>query len=81
MLLVIHSNGLDNNGPVCFNLSHSSLKGEALHVFNDKAAEQEEETTYAHIQCLHAITEHIFPEENPFLKQNIYAQPCVPSFK
>jgi hypothetical protein len=28
--------GLDNNGPVCFNLTCSSLKGEALYVFNNK---------------------------------------------
>jgi hypothetical protein len=42
--IVIHGNGLNKNGSVRFNLTHSSLKGEALCVFNDKAAEQEEET-------------------------------------
>jgi hypothetical protein len=41
--VVIHGNGLDKNGPARFNLTCSSLKGEALRVFNDKAAEQEEE--------------------------------------
>jgi hypothetical protein len=35
--VVICGNGLDNNGPACFNLTHSSLKGKALCVFNDKA--------------------------------------------
>jgi hypothetical protein len=39
----IHGHGLDSNGQVHFNLTRSSLKGEALRVFNDKAAEQEED--------------------------------------
>jgi hypothetical protein len=34
--MVIPGNGLDNNGPAHFNLTRSSLKGEALCVFNDK---------------------------------------------
>ena len=55
-----------------FNLTHSSLKGEALHVFNDKAAEQEKETKDTQIKCLCAITEHVFPKDNPLLKQKTY---------
>jgi hypothetical protein len=57
---------------VCFNLTRSSLKGEALHVFNDKAVEQKEEMRDTHIQCLFAIMEHAFPEDNPLLKQTTY---------
>ncbi len=38
--IVIHSNGLDNDGPACFNVTRSSLKGNALHVCNDKATEK-----------------------------------------
>jgi hypothetical protein len=53
--VVIRGNGLNKNGCACFNLTHSSLKGEALDVFNDKAAEQEEEMKDTHIKCLHAI--------------------------
>jgi hypothetical protein len=41
--VIICGNGLDKNGSACFNLTRSSLKGEARRVFNDKAAEQEEE--------------------------------------
>jgi hypothetical protein len=70
--VVIHGNGLNNNGPACFNLTRSSLKGEALHVFNDKAAEQEKETKDTHIKCLCAITEHVFPKDNLLLKQKTY---------
>ncbi len=58
--LVIHGNGLDNDGPAHFNVTCSLLKGKALCIFNDKAAEQKEETTDSHIQCLQAITEHVF---------------------
>jgi hypothetical protein len=51
--LVIHGNGLDNDGHLaCFNVTRALLKGEALHVFNDKAVEQKEETMDSHIQCL-----------------------------
>jgi hypothetical protein len=70
--VVIHGNGLDKNGSAHFNLTRSSLKGEALHVFNDKAAEQEEETRDTHIQCLSAITEQVFPKDNPLSKQKTY---------
>jgi hypothetical protein len=70
--VVIRGNGLNKNGHVHFNLTHSSLKGEALHIFNDKVAEQEEETKDTHIKCLHAITEHIFPEDSPVQKQKMY---------
>jgi hypothetical protein len=48
------------------------LKGEALHVFNDKAVEQKEETMDSHIQCLWAITEHLFPKDNPLHKQKTF---------
>jgi hypothetical protein len=37
--VIIRGNGLNKNGSTHFNLTHSSLKGEALHVFNDRAAE------------------------------------------
>jgi hypothetical protein len=60
------------NGSACFNLTRSSLKGEALRIFNDKAAEQEEETRDTHIQCLRAITEQVFPKDNPLSKQKTY---------
>jgi hypothetical protein len=70
--VVICGNGLDKNGSAHFNLTHSSLKGEALHVFNDKAAEQEEETRDTHIQCLCAIMEQVFPKDNPLSKQKTY---------
>jgi hypothetical protein len=50
-------------------MTRSLLKGEAIHVFNDKAAEQKEETTDSHVQCLQAMTEHVFPKDNPLLKQ------------
>jgi hypothetical protein len=68
--IVIHGNGLDNDGLAHFNvMTCSSLKGEALHVFNDKAAEQNEETMDSHVECLQAITEHVFPNDNPLLQQ------------
>jgi hypothetical protein len=70
--VVIHGNGLNNNDWVHINLTCSSLKGEALHVFNDKAVEQEKETKDTHIKCLHAITEHVFPKDNLLLKQKTY---------
>jgi hypothetical protein len=81
--IIICGNGLDKNGSAHFNLTHSSLKGEALSVFNDKAVEQEEETRDSHIECLRAITEQVFPKDNPLSKQKtyLYAQPCVPSLK
>jgi hypothetical protein len=50
--IVIHCNGLDNDSPAHFNMTCSSLKGKALHVFNDKATEQKEETMDSHVQCL-----------------------------
>ncbi len=70
--ILIHGNGLDNDGPVCFNMTCSLLKGEALCVFNDKAVEQKEETMDSHVQCLWAITEHVFPKGNPLLKQKTF---------
>jgi hypothetical protein len=70
--IVIRGNDLDKNGSACFNLTRSSLKGEALHIFNDKAAEQKEETRDTHIQCLHAITEQVFPKDNLLSKQKTY---------
>jgi flagellar biosynthesis GTPase FlhF len=70
--VVIHGNGLNKNGSAHFNLTRSSLKGEALRVFNNKAVEQEEETRDTHIQCLHAITEQVFPKDNPLSKQKTY---------
>jgi hypothetical protein len=81
--VVICGNGLNNNGPGCFKLTHSSLKGEALHVFNDKAAEQKEEMRDTHVQCLCTITAHVFPKDNPLLKQKTYMrnQPHVPSLR
>jgi hypothetical protein len=70
--VIIHGNGLDKNGSTCFHLTCSSLKGEALCVFNDKAAEQEEETRDTHIECLRAIMEQVFPKDNPLSKQKTY---------
>ena len=70
--VVIRGNGLDENGRARFNLTRSSLKGEALRIFNDKAAEQEEETKDSHIKCLRAITEQVFPKDNPLQKQKTY---------
>ena len=67
--LVIHGIGLDNDCPPSFNVTCSSLKGEALCIFNDKSVEQKEETTDSHIQCLQAITEHVFPKDNPLHKK------------
>jgi hypothetical protein len=57
---------------VHFNLTHSLLKGDALHIFNDKVAEQEKETKDAHIKCCCAITEQVFPKDNPLQKQKTY---------
>jgi hypothetical protein len=70
--VIIHGNRLNENGCVHFNLTCSSLKGEALHVFNDKVVEQEEEMKDTHIKCICAITEHIFPKDNLLLKQKTY---------
>jgi hypothetical protein len=60
---------IDKNGSTHFNLTWSSLKGEALCIFNDKAVEQEEETRDNHIECLRAITEQVFPKDNLLSKQ------------
>jgi hypothetical protein len=70
--IVICGNGLDKNGSVHFNLTRSSLKGEALCVFSNKAAEQEEETRDTHNKCLRAITEQVFPKDNLLSKQKTY---------
>jgi hypothetical protein len=70
--VVITGNGLDENGRARFNLTRSSLKGDALHIFNDKAAEQEKETKDSHIKCLRAIMEQVFPKDNPLQKQKTY---------
>ncbi len=43
-----------------------------LRVFNNKAAEQEEETRDTHIKCLSAIMEQVFPKDNPLSKQKTY---------
>jgi hypothetical protein len=70
--VVIRGNGLDENGHARFNLTRSSLKGDALRIFNDKAAEQEKETKDSHIKCLCAIMEQVFPKDNPLQKQKTY---------
>ena len=71
--VVIRGNGLDENGRARFNLTFSSLiRGEALRIFNDKAAEQDEETKDTHIKCLRAIMEQVFPKDNPLQKQKTY---------
>jgi hypothetical protein len=70
--VVIPGNGLDNNGPAGFNLTRSSLNGEALCVFNDKAVKQKEEMRDTHVQCLCAITEHIFLKDKSLSKQKTY---------
>jgi hypothetical protein len=70
--IIIRGNGLNKNGSVHFNLTRSSLKGEALCIFNNKAVEQEEEMRDTHIKCLCAITGQVFPNDNPLLKQKTY---------
>jgi hypothetical protein len=71
--VIIRGNSLDKNGLACFNLICASLKGEALCIFNDKAVEQEEEETRdTHIKCLRAITEQVFPKDNPLSKHKTY---------
>jgi hypothetical protein len=50
--IVIEGNGLNNERTACFNVTHFLLKGEALHVFNHKAAEQKEKIKDTHVQCL-----------------------------
>jgi hypothetical protein len=70
--VIIRGNGLDKNGLARFNLTRSSLKGEALRVFNDKAVEQEQETRDTHVKCLHAIMEQVFPKDNLLSKQKTY---------
>jgi hypothetical protein len=67
--VVIRGNGLNENGHACFNLTHSSLKGGGLCIFNDKAVEQKEETKDTHVKCLRAAMEHIFPKDNLLRKQ------------
>jgi hypothetical protein len=69
--MVLLSN-VNKNGSAHFNLTCSSLKAEALCIFNDKAAEQEEETRDTHFQCLRVITEQVFPKDNPLSKQKTY---------
>ena len=34
--------------------------------------EQKEETMDIHVQCLQAIMEHVFPADNPLLKQKTF---------
>jgi hypothetical protein len=70
--VVIHGNGLNNNSMAHFNLTCSSLKGEALCIFNAKAEEQKEKTRDTHAQCLRPITEHVFPKENLHHKQKTF---------
>jgi hypothetical protein len=70
--VVIRGNGLNKNGSVHFNLTRSSLKVEALRVFNDKAVEQEKETRDTHNKCLCAVMEQVFPKDNPLSKQKTY---------
>jgi hypothetical protein len=70
--VVIRGNGLDENGRALFNLTRSSLKGEVLCTFNDKAAEQESKTKDSDIKCLRAIMEQVFPKDNPLQKQKTY---------
>jgi hypothetical protein len=60
MLSLLCGNGLGINGCECFNLTRSSLKGEALCVFNDKAAEQKErDERYSYQMSLHCYGTHI----------------------
>jgi hypothetical protein len=70
--VIIRGNGLDKNGSAHFNLTCSSLKGEALCIFNDKAVEQKEETRDTHIECLRAIMEQVFPKDTLLSKQKTY---------
>jgi hypothetical protein len=70
--VVIRGNGLNENGRAHFNLTRSSLKSDALHIFNHKAAEQEKETKDSHIECLRTVMEQVFPKDNPLQKQKMY---------
>jgi hypothetical protein len=65
------------------NLTHSSLKGDVLCIFNDKVAKQEKETKDSHIKCLHIIMEQVFPKDNQLQKQKMHMckQPHVSALK
>jgi len=63
LMIVINGNGLNEDGPALFLLTCSSLKGEALRVFQDKAKELKEVTKENHIKCLQAVTKHVFPDQ------------------
>jgi hypothetical protein len=80
--VVIHGNGLDENGHARFNPTRPSLKGDVRHIFNNQAEEQEKETKDSHIKCLCTIMEQVFPNDNPLQKtENVYAQPHVSPLK
>jgi len=73
--IIITGNGLAEDGPARFNVTRSSLKDEALRVFEDKAKELSSETTSNH--CLQAITEHVFPHmalqcQQRFMRNNVF---------
>jgi alpha-D-ribose 1-methylphosphonate 5-triphosphate synthase subunit PhnH len=79
--IIIHGNGLNKNGSAHFNLTRSSLKGEALRVFNNKAAEQEEkqETLIFNVSVL--LQNKCSQRQSTFQAENLYVQPRVPSLK
>jgi hypothetical protein len=66
--IIISGNGLDENGPVCFNLMHALLNGDApLRLFDERANELTAnkdgytENKTDDIICPHSVTEHVFP--------------------
>ena len=59
--LIITQNGL-MTGPAKFNLMRLLLKGETLQHFNNKAEELENEINAQHVECISAISGHIFPK-------------------
>jgi hypothetical protein len=75
--IIISSNGLMKDGLAHFNMMCSSLKGEALWVFNDKAKELSQETVSNYHKCLQALMEHVFPskalqKQKHFMQNSVY---------
>ena len=75
--IVTDGNGLQKDGPALFNVTRSSLQGEALRVFNDAAAQLKETTKDTHLKCLRAVTEHVFPDsalstQKRYMRHNVY---------
>ena len=66
--IIIRGNGLDENGPVRFNLMRALLNDDApLRLFDERASKLTAnkdgytENKTDDILCLHSLTEHVFP--------------------